>query len=107
MKILEAECTAGVVKVDDLPIAEAEILTQGTKPSEGVVLLDGDAARYLTSHTDDLSDLIDALHGIVQQVVTIFTATDAVTTSPGTITAAIAALTVLDTQLVAMKENLR
>lgn len=106
-KVLAAECAAGVVQVEGLPIADCEVLSQGTKPSEGIVVLDQDKSRYLTGHAEDLAEVIESLDLIFQQVIAILTALDGVSTSPGTVTAAVAALTLAEVQFALMKESLR
>lgn len=105
-KIIPGTCVGGVVKFGD-QVVEAEVLSQGTESSEGLIVLDGPTATYLTSNASDISDLIDALDGILQKVIQIATSLDAVTVSPGTAAANIALLTTLNTQLALTKDNLK
>lgn len=106
VKILPASCQGGVVTVEG-QVVEAEILSQGVLPSTGILILDGSTARYLTTATLDLRDLILMLDLILQQVIVIGTAIDAVTNSPGSGAAGLAALNILKTQLNLTKDNLR
>lgn len=105
-KILDATCTLGVVKVEDLPV-DAAVISEGAGESRGVVLLEGDKATYLTSNASDIKDLIDAIGALVDKIVTVATGLDAVTLSPGGQTANILLITVAKTQLLAMKETLK
>lgn len=105
-KILSATCEAGTVTVEGQTVM-AEVLSQGTKSSEGVLILEGEEALYLPSSALDIKELIESLNTIIQQIVIITTSLDSVTTSPGTAAAAIAQLTLLKTQLNLTKDNLR
>ena len=105
-KILSATCVDNQVKIEDLEV-DATILSQGKKASTGVALVERDSITYFASNAEDIKDLISSLETIIAQVVTIATALDAVTVSPGTAAAAITALTTLKTQLGLTKDNLK
>ena len=105
-KILVAQCNAQVVTVDGFPV-EAEILSQGNKPSEGAALIQGEKVFYVTSNASDIKDILVQLDAILTQIVTITTALNAVTVPPGTATAQITALTTLQTQLALLQEGLK
>lgn len=105
-KILAASCVAGVVTVEGYPIT-CEVLSQGTKSSTGVVLLDGEVARYLPSSVLDVKELIESMDTILQKIIQIATQLDAVTVSPGAAAANIALLTAMQVQLALTKDNLR
>lgn len=105
-KILDAECSAGVVQVDGF-VVEADLVTDGIGDSEGFVLLDGETVKYVASNVDDLKEIIDAVAAIVDQLIVVTTSLDAVTISPGSASAGIALLTPLKLQMVALKEVLR
>lgn len=64
-KILDATCEAGIVTAEDVPVSDAQILSQGTKSSEGILVMDEDKATYVTSNADDLKDAIDKLSSIL------------------------------------------
>lgn len=107
-KILYATCDAsGKVSVDGLEVPEAQVLSEGTKESEGLLFVQGPKARYLPSSAGDIKDLIGSLVGIVDQIATIASGLDAVTVSPGGQAAAIAQLQTLKTQLEQSGEALK
>lgn len=105
-RILYAECTAQVVTVQGFPV-EAQILSQGNKASEGAALIQGEKVYYITSNASDIKDILVQLDAIIGQIVTITTALDAVTVSPGSAAASITALTNLQTQLALLQEGLK
>lgn len=107
-KILDATCNAtGVVTAEGQTVPAAEVLSEGKKASSGVLLLEGDKARYLPSSATDIKDLISSLVEIINQIATIATGLDAVTVSPGGQAAAIVQLQLMKTQLEATKEQLK
>lgn len=67
-KILEATCEDGVVTADGVAVPAAEILSEGVAPSEGVLLLEGDKAKYLTSSASDLKSTIEQLIDALEDV---------------------------------------
>lgn len=105
-KLLDATCEAGVVTIEG-QVVEAEILSQGTKSSEGSALIDRDKVVYLTSNADDIKKLIEDVTALVQQLTLIVTGLDGVTVPPGTQAANIVLLTTLKTQFELTKENLK
>lgn len=106
-KILEATCEAGIVKVEGFVIQNAVILSLGGAPSStGVLIIDGASSYFVASSALDVKTLITNLVQIIQQIVTITTGLDAVTVSPGSNAAGIAALTLLKTQLDLTKDTL-
>jgi hypothetical protein len=105
-RVLEATCEAGIVTVSGLQIT-AEILSQGVEASSGVVILDGEKAFYVANTYEDLSEIIDEVCGLVDQISTVLTGLDAVTTVPASNAAAIAQLGVLKTAFEAKMEALR
>lgn len=107
-KIIEATCNAlGIITADEFVVEEAETLSLGTKASTGVLLMEDDLVKYLTSNATDIQDLINRLVPIVDKISTIASGLDAVTTSPGGQTANIAALQVLKTDLDASKAAIK
>lgn len=105
-KILDATCLNSQVTVEGTVI-EAEIFSEGMKQSSGAALFEKDKVYYLTSNATDIKELIESLVIILNQIIIITTALDAVTLSPGSATAAITQLTLLKTQLDLTKENLK
>lgn len=104
--MLDATCENGVVTCEGQEI-DAEILSEGMGSSSGAVIVDKGTAKYFTSNASDIKDLITSLESIIQQVVLIATALDAVTVSPGSATALITQLTTLKTQLGLTKDQLK
>jgi len=105
--MLNASCNAsGIVSVSGQTI-DADILSEGTKASSGVALIDKDNVKYLTSNASDIKDLILALVDIIDQLSLIATGLDSVTLSPGAQAANITQLGVLKTQLEATAETLK
>lgn len=105
-KIIAADCSGNVVTADGKTVV-AEVLSQGTKPSEGVLALDGLKAVYLTSNAADIKKLIEDVVAIINQVSVVLTGLDGVTTTPGSNAAGIVVLTTLKTQLNLTKDNLK
>lgn len=105
-KILEASCVAGVVTADSLVVV-ADVLSAGLGESDGVVLLEGEMAKYLTSNASDISDLIDKLATIVEKIVIAATGLDAASNAPGGQTANIALITAAKLEMVALKLELK
>lgn len=105
-KMLESTCESQVVSVGEVTVA-ADILSQGNKASAGVVILDVDKAKYVTSNASDIRDLIVSLVTIINQIVTIATGLDGVTNSPGAQATNIAQLTTLKTNLDNTKDMLK
>lgn len=107
-KIIDATCSAsGVVTADGVTVQSAEVLSEGTKASSGLLFVEAEKARYLPSNATDIKDLITNLVGIIDQISVIVTTLDGVTTSPGSAAAAIATLGTLKTQLNQSKETLK
>ncbi len=108
MRMLPASCTPpGIVTIESLPIADAVILSEGTKASNGIAIVDKGEVTYITSSAQDLKQAITDLSVILDSVIAILTAHDAVTVAPGGSSAAIAALTTLKTTFLASKEMLK
>lgn len=106
-KVINASCVASVVTADSFPVPGATILSQGTKASTGVLVIEEDKKTYLTSNAADLAKAIEDLTAILTSVIAILTAHDAVTTVPGASAAAIASLTTLKTAFGLTKDILK
>jgi hypothetical protein len=111
-KILAATCVSGVVKVGSLPV-DAEILSEGVASSSGVVVLEDDQATYIAKTSPDLKTTLEKIASALGQLVTALTAIDAKPVggsgsapAPGA-AANIAALTVLQTEVNALKAALK
>lgn len=105
-KVLEATCSGGVVTVEGRSIG-ATVLSEGVLQSEGIAILEKDESFYLTSSASDVKTLIQNIGSTLDQVITVLTTLDGVSTSPGSAAAAITALTTLKNTLVAQKDNLK
>lgn len=105
-KVLDASCVGGVVTVEGVPI-DCTIITKGDGSSTGVVIINGEKIVYVASNKLDLEALITQLNSMFTQVNVIAAALDAVTNSPGSSTAAQAALATQNTALLALKDVLR
>jgi hypothetical protein len=112
MKMLEATCIAGVVKVGALPVLGATILSQGIGASSGVLLLqDDDGKIYIAKTTPDLTTTLDQLTTALTQIASALTVLDAkpLGTLPAVPGAAanIAAITAANAALTALKAILK
>lgn len=68
-KILPATCDdQGQVFCEDYIVPEAIVMTEGKQSSEGILILDKDLARYLTTHTSDIKSLLEKISGALDQV---------------------------------------
>lgn len=104
--MLNATCNAHVVTVEGKAVT-ATVLSQGTLPSEGVLLLEKENAKYLTSNATDISAMIQTMCTILDQLILISTGLDAVSTTPGSQAANITALGLLKTAFLATKDTLK
>lgn len=104
-KAIPATCQASIVTASGSPVPSATILSEGIAPSEGVLILDGEEAVYLANTAEDLKTAIDTLSQRLTDIATILTALDAVTVSPGTNAASIAAL-IVNINLFALTKDL-
>lgn len=115
VKILEAECSAGVVTAEGAPLAGATILSDGVTSSEGIAILDGEQISYIAKTSDDLKAMIEKTAEIVSKIVTMLTAIDVQIplangvggTAIAPNVATIPELTALNVELQAMKDLLR
>lgn len=111
-KILDATCEAGEVTADLVPVPEAEILSEGQGASEGVLLIEGERVRYLTSNASDLKTSIEKAIDSIGKIANILTAigagmTGPTTAPPPTLGADIIALQAVATELETLKGNLK
>lgn len=106
-KVLDAECQNGIVRVDGMEVDPALILSEGTKDSTGIALIDGPEVTYITSNASDIKETIEELTGILNQVITVLTGLDGATDPAGTQAASIASLEVLKSQFEARKDSIK
>ena len=107
-KIIDATCSDdGVVTSEGFEISNALILSEGTKESEGVLLLQANKPTYITSNASDIKELIESLVEIINQIATILSGLDAVSTSPGSVTSMITQLQNLKTEFEQTKDSLK
>lgn len=107
-RILAASCDqTGKVTIDGKVVTNAQVLSEGTKASTGVALLDGSDVTYVTSSAQDLKATIEAIDAMLQKIILIVTTLDAGTLSPGAAAANIALLTTLQTQFALKKDMLK
>lgn len=118
-KILDATCSAvGVVTADGVPVPAATVLSEGKQSSNGLLFLDEDKARYLTSSATDikttiekLADTITSLNTALTQIGTTLTSigagmTGPTTSPPPTLAADVIAINGKVTELNAIKATL-
>jgi hypothetical protein len=66
-KVLPATCVGGIVTSQLFPVAAATILSDGTGPSSGYIVMDELEVFYVTSNASDLkSTLDDVIAGLNQ-----------------------------------------
>jgi hypothetical protein len=76
-KTLDATCQAGVVTSSGVPVAGAQILSEGVGPSTGILLLDEDKFYYIPKTSPDLKTTIEKLISILTELTTSLTLIDA------------------------------
>jgi hypothetical protein len=111
-KILEASCVGGVVTADGVPVPAADILSEGVGASEGVLMLEGEQAKYLPSSAGDIKTAIEKTVSAIQTVAQILTAIGASMTGPTTapppsLAADLGDLAATLTELTTLKETLK
>jgi hypothetical protein len=111
-RIIDASCLAGVVSVDGTPTTLVDVMTQGNRASEGIVILDKNNAKYLTTNAEDIADALekiaDALGTIASSLTSIGAGmTGSTTAPPPGLGANVTAINLVATQLDAMRINLK
>ena len=115
-KILDATCSPlGVVTSESTPVVSAQVLSEGKQISTGLLFIEGDKARYLTSNATDiktsLEKTVDALEDIctaLSQIATTLTSigagmTGATTAPPPTLATDVTAINTKVTEITATK----
>lgn len=110
-RALDATCESGAVKIQG-KVVTATILSQGTKSSDGLAILEADKVTYVTSNASDIKDLISQLTSLIQLVSDTFSSigtgmTGVTTAPPPTLPAAITQLAAMKSTLDTMKDNLK
>ncbi len=118
-KLLDATCDpAGVVSVGSVTVPAAQVLSEGKQQSTGVLLLEADKARYITSNATDiittierLTDVLDRTAEALTQIATTLTSigagmTGGTTAPPGTLAADVTTINGKVTALNAIKTEL-
>ncbi len=105
-KVFSAACAASIVLVGGIPVA-CTILGEGIGPSTGFLIIEGDDAFYVPKTSPDLKATIESIGTILDKIVAIATALNAVTVPPGSATSLIAQLVALNVTLAASKEVLK
>lgn len=105
MQMLDASCVAGIVTADGKPVATAEVLSAGVAASQGLLLLQGELAKYVTSNATDIKDVLTSINSIVTKITTVLTALDSALSSANTAT--IALIVAENAQLLVKKELLK
>lgn len=91
-KILDATCDAtGKVKVGTVEVPDAIVMSAGKQQSSGILIIDGDRAKYLTLSVTDLESTLEKTSQAlaksveaIQAIATLFTAIGAGMTGPTT-----------------------
>lgn len=111
-KILQATCAAGVVQVGVIPVPTATILSQGTAPSLGILILDEDEQTYIPKNNSDLEDTLEAIADALSQIATTLTSigaamTGPTTAPPPTLAVDVANLVAIQAQVTLLAETLK
>lgn len=111
-KMIDATCESGTVTADGVSVEGAEIVSKGDGASEGILLLDGSKAKYLTSNATDLETTIEKLNSSLNKLVSILTAigagmTGPTTAPPPTLATDLAEITALVSELTTLKGQLK
>lgn len=111
-KMLEATCAGGVVTAEGVPVPAADILSEGVGSSSGVLLLDEDTAKYLTSNASDLKTALTKINSALSEISSALTAlaagmTGPTTAPPPTLPASVAIITAKVAELAILKESLK
>lgn len=111
-KMLEATCVGGVVTAGGFPVVAADVLSEGVGPSQGVLILDEENAKYLTSSAPDLKTTLDQVASTLSTIATALTSIGAMMTGPTTappptLAADVALIQATVAQLQTLKETLR
>lgn len=118
-RILDATCDAdGVVKIGDIEVPEAVVLSEGAQESTGVLIIDGELKIYMPSSASDIKTTIEKAMSIIEKTAdaltkigTTFTSigtgmTGSTTSPPPTLATDVAAINTKVTELNTIKSEL-
>ena len=106
MKIFDAECAAGVVMVNFIPVLNCQILGNGIGASNGYVVIADEKVVYLPKTSEDTKSLIS----IIESLCNAISSLTVTTTSPGSPTSPplnIASFIALKAELILLKNTLK
>lgn len=112
-KVIEAQCNAlGIVQSEGATITSAKVLTDGKQSSEGILIISGEKAFYLTLSKSDLATTIEKLSILVEKTANIVTSigggmTGPTTAPPPTLVSDVAELLALKVELDLLKGTLK
>jgi hypothetical protein len=110
-KIIEATCVGKVVTADSVPVPAADILSEGVGSSQGVLLLDEDLAKYVTSNASDIKSALEKIASALGSIASALTAIDLKPSGSGPPAPAaagdITSITSVQTQLTVLKGMLK
>lgn len=111
-KAVEATCSAGVVKVEGIVVDDAEILSDGTGDSTGILIIDGEKSYYVATNSTDLKTAIENISDALSQIATTLTSigagmTGATTAPPPGLGTDVTAINSKVTTLNTLKDNLK
>lgn len=106
MKIFDAECAAGVVMVNFIPVLNCQILGNGIGASNGYVVIADEKVVYLPKTSEDTKSLISIMESLCNAIssLTVTTTLSGSPTSPPLNTASFIAL---KTELILLKNTLK
>lgn len=122
-KFYEAVCDdSGVVSVEGFAIPEAQLMSEGKAPSNGILLIERDKAIYLPFSVSDLKTTLEKVSAALQQVSTALQNLDAASikavsggsgapavgvTTPPAATGQISQINSIKSELDALKDGLK
>lgn len=113
LKLLEATCSAsGEVKVGADLVPEAVVMSEGKQASSGIVLIEGETAKYIVLSASDLKTTIEKVADALTKVANLLTSigggmTGSSTAPPPTLSADVSALNQVVTDLTTLKGALK
>ncbi len=110
-RLLSATCVGGVVKVGDLPVPGAVILSEGVASSTGFLVIEKDGKYYVAKTSPDLKTTLEKVASALTQIATALTVLDgkplgALPPSPAA-AASIAQITSIQAELATLQEALK
>jgi len=106
MKIFDANCAAGIVLVDGLPVVGCSILGEGVGASSGYLVMAENNLVYLPKTTPDVKTLIELIESLCDNISSI-TVTTIALGSPTSTPINSAAFVALKAQLTVLKTSLK